>query len=100
VFISDDTTHDVSLVRKFQEETVNWIKEHQPQITEIMYMTDGCAGQYKCCRSFLNLCRHEKTFGMKASWAFFATSHGKSPCDGITGIFFLLLFKNFNFCSS
>ena len=24
-------------------------------------------------------------FGIKASWSFFATSHGKSPCDGIGG---------------
>ena len=24
-------------------------------------------------------------FGIEASWNFFATSHGKSPCDGIGG---------------
>ena len=33
----------------------------------------------------LDLCEHEKDFGMKASLSFFATSHGKSPCDGIGG---------------
>ena len=31
----------------------------------------------------LNLCCHEKDFRIHANWTFFATSHGKSPCDGI-----------------
>lgn len=33
----------------------------------------------------INLCRHEDDFGVSAEWHFFATSHGKSPCDGIGG---------------
>ena len=33
----------------------------------------------------LNLCRHKVDFGIAATWTFFATSHGKSPCDGIGG---------------
>ena len=37
------------------------------------------------CKNFLNLCYHEEDFGVKAEWHFFATSHGKSPCDGIGG---------------
>ena len=28
---------------------------------------------------------HQKDFELVASWVFFATSHGKSPCDGIGG---------------
>ncbi|ESO07349.1 hypothetical protein HELRODRAFT_170682 [Helobdella robusta] len=27
----------------------------------------------------------DKDFGLKAEWHFFATFHGKSPCDGIGG---------------
>ena len=30
-----------------------------------------------------NLCRHKNDFAIDATWVFFATSHGKSPCDGI-----------------
>ena len=33
----------------------------------------------------LNLCRHKEDFGVDATWVFFATSHAKSPCDGIGG---------------
>ena len=29
---------------------------------------------------------HKDDFGIDATWVFFATSHGKSPCDGIGGI--------------
>lgn len=31
----------------------------------------------------MNLCLHEKNFQLKAQWSFFATSHGKTECDGI-----------------
>jgi len=41
------------------------------------------ADQYKNRKFFQNLCEHERDFAIKASWSFFATSHGKSPCDGI-----------------
>ena len=33
----------------------------------------------------LNLCRHKDDFGIDATLVLFATSHGKSPCDGIGG---------------
>ena len=28
---------------------------------------------------------HKSDFGFDAEWNFFATAHGKSPCDGIGG---------------
>ena len=31
------------------------------------------------------MCHHHEDFGVHAEWIFFATSHGKSPCDGIGG---------------
>ena len=33
----------------------------------------------------MNLCHHKEDFDLFATWKFFATSHGKSPCDGIGG---------------
>ena len=33
----------------------------------------------------LNLCHHKPDFGIDAEWHFFATSHGKGPCDGLGG---------------
>ena len=56
-----------------------------PAITNIQYFRDGCAGQYKNFKNFLNLCFHKDDFGLSTKWSFFATSHGKSPCDGIGG---------------
>jgi hypothetical protein len=47
------------------------------------YFSDGCAGQYKNYTNFINICLHEKHFDVKCIWSFFATSHGKSPCDGL-----------------
>ena len=43
-------------------------------------------GQYKNCKNVLNLCKHKHDFGgIEAEWHFFATSHGKGPCDGVGG---------------
>ena len=33
----------------------------------------------------INLCYHKEDFGIPAEWHFFATSHGKGPCDGVGG---------------
>ena len=49
------------------------------------YFTDGCAEQYKNYKSFSNIAYHEKDFGIEGIWSFFATSHGKSSCDGVGG---------------
>ena len=49
------------------------------------YFSDGASAQYKNCKNLYNLCQHEADYGVKAEWNFFATSHGKSPCDGIGG---------------
>jgi len=85
-FLSDDVKHDVTQVRLYQQEAILFIQNNFPNVKEVLYVTDGCAAQYKCCTSFANLCQHESMYGMKASWSFFATSHGKSACDGIGGL--------------
>ena len=41
--------------------------------------------QYKNRFNLGNLCKHHKNHEIHGSWNFFATSHGKSPCDGIGG---------------
>ena len=86
-FISNDLDHDVVLVNKIQELTLDYIKKNLvPDLTDVEYVTDGCASQYKCCRSFFNLCQHEKRFGVRATHSFSATSHGKCACDGVGGL--------------
>lgn len=33
-----------------------------------------------------NLCHMYKDFGLNAEWNFFATCHGKGPCDALRGV--------------
>lgn len=35
----------------------------------------------------MNLCLFQRDFNLLAVWHFFATSHGKSPCDALGGLF-------------
>ena len=46
---------------------------------------DGAALQYKNFKNLCNLLHHQDDFGLYAEWHFFATSHGKNACDGISG---------------
>ena len=56
-----------------------FLKGILPCIEKVIYFSDGCAAQYRI-RRFCITC-----VGIEAEWNFFATSHGKSPCDAIGG---------------
>ena len=84
-FLSDDTKHDVAIVHEVQEQVLQDLKMFLPNLKNIEYFSDGCSGQYKNRNNFLNLCYHRADFNVTAKWSFFATSHGKQPCDGIGG---------------
>ena len=85
-FLSDDLNHDVHMVYQILKETSKHIIESiNPQVKSVNYFSDGCAGQFKNCKNFLNLCFHHADFGTNCTWSFFATSHGKSTCDGVGG---------------
>ena len=83
--ISDDRKHDVALVYEVQQAILADLKCKLPGLSTIIYFTDGCAGKYKNRKKFYDLCQHKSDFGLNARWVFFATSHGKQPCDGIGG---------------
>lgn len=84
-FISDDLTHDVSMVKAFTRRIVEFIKNKFPEVDEIEYITDGCGAQYKNKVTFWNLCRHAAEFQIRATHSYFATSHGKNLCDALAG---------------
>ena len=84
-FLSDELQHDVVMVYQIQAKTIQYLKSLMPNLKIVEYFSDGCAAQYKNRKSFFNLCKHQEDFGVEAAWSFFATSHGKSPCDGIGG---------------
>ncbi|KAG1665452.1 PH-interacting protein [Nymphon striatum] len=91
--VSDVKEHSTSTVYAFQQVVLDYLKNEFPEIKKVHYFTDGCAGQYKNKHNFINLCCHQKDFGLEAEWNFFATSHGKSACDGIGGTVKRLLTK-------
>ena len=83
--ISDCMRHDTNTVHAFSTKALHLIKHDLPLINKVTYFSDGAASQYKNFKNFINLCHHELDHGIKAEWHFFASSHGKSPCDGIGG---------------
>jgi len=85
VVIAESNIHDTTAVHLFQKILLQFLASRIGQPKYIKYFSDGCAAQYKNRKMFVNLCHHELDFGVAAEWHFFATSHGKSPCDGIGG---------------
>ena len=84
VVISECLHHNTVAVFVFQKSLIEFLsKKFSPQ--KILYLSDGAAAQYKNRKNFLNLCHHKVDFGIDAEWHFFATSHGKGPCDGLGG---------------
>ena len=83
-FISDGIVHDVTFVNKIIQGMIPELKKIISDLKKIIF-TDGCAAQYTNCRNLYNLSKINEEFGISAEWNFFATSHGKSPCDGIGG---------------
>lgn len=83
VAISDCLEHVTAAVSAFQAELLGLLAKDLPSVRKIYYFSDGASSQYK--KNFLNLCYHESDFHLSAEWNFFATSHGKSACDGVGG---------------
>lgn len=84
--ISDHMAHDTHAVYSFQKILTTYIKQNLPNVNHIEYFSEGSAAQYKNYKNFVNLCHHENDFNLTAERNFFATSHGKGPCDGIGGV--------------
>ena len=82
--VSESLVYDTIAVSYFQKRLLSVIKgKVEPK--KIFYFSDGAAAQYKNRKNFANLAYHEEDYGVPAEWHFFATSHGKGPCDGIGG---------------
>ncbi len=83
--ISDCLKHDTVAVHTFLKQVLPHVRNLLPTLKKVIYFSDGSAAQYKNYKNFRNLMQHKEDFGLQAEWHFFATSHGKSPCDGIGG---------------
>lgn len=86
IIIAESLKHNVEAVYLFQTKLVQYVKSDFGN-KKIIFFTDGAPSQYKNKKNFLNLCSFKEDFGLEAEWHFFATSHGKSPCDALGGTF-------------
>jgi len=77
--------HDTVTVHTFLRVLLSHLKQLQPDLRKVLYFSDGAASQYKNYKNFCNLLHHNDDFQAEAECHFFATSHGKSACDGIGG---------------
>lgn len=84
-FFTEDLKHDITLVKIIQNKIVDLLKDQYPQVKHVEFFSDGCVGQYKNAENFSNLLQYKEKYGISVVWNFFATAHGKSPCDGIGG---------------
>jgi len=85
VVISDYLSHDSMAVYTFQHRLIQALKSVVSGLKKIYYFSDGCSSQYKNKQNSLNLRMHFEDFGIIAEWQFFASCHGKGPCDGLGG---------------
>ena len=83
--ISNGMKHNTVTVHKFQSKIIQYITTEHPNVTKILYFNDGAASPYRNYKNFSNWINHQTDFGISAEWHFFATFHGKSPCDGVGG---------------
>ena len=83
--ISDNLQHNTNSVHCFIHEVLKHLKNLIPYFNHCIYFSDGASSQYKNYKNISNLCHHKQDHDVSAEWHFFATSHGKSACDGVGG---------------
>ena len=64
---------------------MEYLKSTHGVITKVTCFGDGRAGQYKNCKNFPYVTTWKTSGYLPKSGTFFATSHGKGPCDGVGG---------------
>lgn len=86
VVISDCLEHNTIAVYVFQKKLMRFLRrELGNDFVKIYYFSDGSSAQYKNRNNFINLTYYKNDFDAVAEWHFFATAHGKGPCDGLGG---------------
>lgn len=85
--VSECNKHDSTAVNLFNKKMISYLKKiHGEQnVKKLIFFSDGAGSQYKNKYNFANIATYKKAFDISVEWHFFATSHGKGPCDGIGG---------------
>lgn len=85
--IAESLKHNFDAVYQFQQILLQFLEHTFGTIIKIFFFSDGAGSQYKNKKNFYQLCQYKESHGFDVEWHFFATSHGKGPCDGIGGAF-------------
>ncbi|KAK3911410.1 Lon protease [Frankliniella fusca] len=91
VSVTDHKKHVTASFHAFQKKFVQFSKNRMAEdnvtCEKIFYFSDGSSAQYKNTSNVKNICMHEIDFeGIAVEWHYFASCHGKGPCDGCGGI--------------
>ena len=81
VHVSDDMKHDVHLIAKFHNVTLEVLHENKVPNHKLVKFTDHAQSQYKSKTSFNYMLRSQ----IPTMHCFFGVRHGKGPCDACTG---------------
>lgn len=85
VVVAESLAHNYVSVYLFQMKLFEFLRSKFDAIDKVTFFSDGAASQYKNKKNFYNLCIIEEEQNCKVEWHFFATSHGKGPCDALGG---------------
>ena len=81
--ISHCMLHDTTAVHCFLISVVTKLKHIITGLKHLIYFSNSASSQYKNFENLSNLCHQD--YKLSIEWNFFATSHGKSPSDGVGG---------------
>lgn len=93
VIASDDTTQSKEVVFAYVHKIISHLKRFKPNLSHVIFFSDGCSSQFKNRFNFLNLLHSEEDHGVTTEWHFFGTGHGKSACDGLGGNFKRMVYR-------
>ncbi|WAQ99020.1 hypothetical protein MAR_023393 [Mya arenaria] len=85
VFVSEVLQHNAAMVQVIIQKVIKYIQESDKSIKGIHFWTDSPTSQYRNKTVFDIVSRLETEFGIKGSWHYLESGHGKGTCDGVGG---------------
>jgi len=88
VHASPVNTHNAAMVCAILDKL--WTEDFREEkerlgIHTVHYYSDSPFSQYRNKWMFNFVATHQRKYGIKATWDYFETGHGKGPCDGVGG---------------
>ena len=81
IVATDDRRHDAGAILAILDQVLRWVQEHFPHVKVIHWWSDSPSSQYRNITMFSIICRHHERYGIKCTWSYFESGHGKGPCE-------------------